>query len=228
MHNTKVKAIIFDIDGTLYKPLEILDTSLVDYWVKRIAEHKRISYENADVLFRKLKSEYKSSTRVLEVVGLGNSIEIIKQAEKYLFKIMRKQIRRDRELVTLIKKIRATFSLYTLRNGTKTGTRLILTLLGFVNRRQSYRKGFGPFDDILPTAELGVTKPDPIVFKNAIKTIGLHPSEIAIVGDRIEVDLIPAKKMGMKTIWVSWGQDDIYKKEVDFVISSIYDMKEII
>ena len=223
-----MKAIIFDVDGTLYEPILELEKVLHEYWIKRIAEVKKLSLPEAETSFRQLKTQYKSSTRVLEVLGLGDPFKISRQAEKYLAPWIRKYVKRDRKTIQLIKKLRQKYSLYVLRNGTKAGTRLILQKLGFENRRPHHVKGFGPFDEIFPTTEFGVTKPHPLIFENALKILKLNPSEIVMVGDRVEVDLAPAKKIGMKTVLVSWGKEMPQSKDVDVTIESIYDMKELI
>lgn len=223
-----IKAIIFDVDGTLYESISELDSILYNYWIKRVGDFKRIKKEEAEILFRNLKSQYKSSTRVIESLGIENTLEILKQAESFMMNPMREHIKPDRKMVKLIKKLRSQFPLYTLRNGTKRGTQFILERLGFENKRGKARAGFGPFEAILPTGELGLTKPHPDIFKNALKMLALNPNEIAMVGDRVEVDLVPAKKVGMKTVWVSWGRRLEDGKGVDVVIDSIYDMEELI
>lgn len=226
-----LKAIIFDVDGTLYESVPALNEGIYDYWVKQVAHLKHLSYEDAEVLYKKMQGEYKSSTRALEVLGLGDAPSIIRQAERNFSRFVRQYVKPDRKLVKLIKKLRGQFSIYTLRNGTKTGTRIRLQKLGFENKRPSHAKGFGPFDDILPTVELGIMKPDSSVFENAIKIIGVPAEEIVVIGDRPEVDLVPAKKVGMKTVWVSWGKQGNSGANipgVDWVIESIYELEELV
>ena len=222
-----VKAIIFDVDGTFYEPVPELNEILHKYWIKRISDFKRIPPEEAEALYRNLKSQYKSSTRVIESIGIENTVEILQQAESFMMNPIRDYIKPDRKMVKLIKNLRSQFPLYTLRNGTRAGTRFILGRLGFENKRGA-RKGYGPFEDILPTGELGFTKPHPEVYKNAMKILGLKPTEVVMVGDRIDVDLVQAKKIGMKTVWVSWGREVDDTHGVDVVIDTIYDMEQLI
>lgn len=224
---TPVKAIIFDVDGTFYEPVPELNEILHKYWIKRISDFKRIQPEEAESLYHNLKSQYKSSTRAIESLGIDSAVEILQQAESFMMNPIREYIKPDRKMVKLIKNLRSQFPLYTLRNGTRAGTRFILGKLGFENKRGS-RKGYGPFEDILPTGELGFTKPHPEVYKNALKILGLKPIEVVMVGDRIEVDLVPAKKSGMKTVWVSWGRENSGTEHIDVVIDTIYDMEELL
>lgn len=65
------------------------------------------------------------------------------------------------------------------------------------------RWGIGKyFDVVVASAEAGCNKPDPEIFRLALKKAGCDPSEAYMVGDRLDNDIVPAKKLGMKTIWV--------------------------
>ncbi|MCR4263378.1 MAG: HAD family hydrolase [Candidatus Roizmanbacteria bacterium] len=224
-----IKAIIFDIDGTLYKPIPELSQELHTYWIKRISDYVRISPEQAEEQYTSLKKKYKSSTLALSSLGIGNPREIIKQAEHHMRAYHKEYILKDRELIKIFKVLKHHYTLATLRNGTRAGTRYILSLLGFSARRDKWKRGFGPFDHILPTVELGPTKPDPRPFQNALKQLALPPDEILIIGDRVEIDLTPAKRFGMKTALVDWGRNSEYdRSSVDSVIETIYEVEELI
>ncbi len=64
------------------------------------------------------------------------------------------------------------------------------------------------FDVIVASAEEGVEKPDIRIFEIALERAGIEASEAVMVGNRIDNDIVPAKKMGMKTIWVKQGTED--------------------
>ncbi|MBI4137491.1 HAD family hydrolase [Candidatus Roizmanbacteria bacterium] len=227
---TKLKAIIFDVDGTLYRPMPELSHELYRYWVKRISDFLRIPEEQAEVRYAELKKKYKSSTLALASLGIGNPREIIKQAEHHMRSYHREYIIKDRDLIKILKVLKHHYTLATLRNGTRAGTRYVLSLLGFSARRDAWKqRGFGPFDFVLPTVELGPTKPAPEPFKNALKQLGFDPSEILVIGDRVEIDLIPAKRFGMKTVLVTWGENIQYDpQDVDSVIETIYEVEDLI
>ncbi|HEX5588732.1 MAG TPA: HAD family hydrolase, partial [Candidatus Limnocylindrales bacterium] len=48
-------------------------------------------------------------------------------------------------------------------------------------------------------------KPDPAFFTRVAEALGLDPSEIAYVGDRIDNDVRPAAAAGMRAIFVRRG-----------------------
>jgi HAD superfamily hydrolase (TIGR01549 family) len=52
------------------------------------------------------------------------------------------------------------------------------------------------------SAELGVSKPDPAIFTAALREAGAAPDRVAMVGDRLDRDVVPAKALGMRTVWV--------------------------
>ena len=60
-------------------------------------------------------------------------------------------------------------------------------------------------DVIVASAEEGVAKPDKRIFEIALKKAGCKAENAVMIGDRIDNDIIPAKKMGMKTIWIKQG-----------------------
>jgi putative hydrolase of the HAD superfamily len=56
-------------------------------------------------------------------------------------------------------------------------------------------------DNVFVSLEEGVRKPSVVLFENACKYIDVKPERCFYVGDRIETDLVPAKKVGYKTIF---------------------------
>ena len=58
----------------------------------------------------------------------------------------------------------------------------------------------------------------------------LHPQEIWMCGDRIEMDLKPAFELGFRTIHMRWGRGAMVKPEpwVDYSIGSLSELKGII
>lgn len=58
---------------------------------------------------------------------------------------------------------------------------------------------------VIASAEEGVAKPDKRIFKIALERSMCSPDGAVMIGDRIDNDIIPAKKMGMATIWVKQG-----------------------
>ena len=60
-------------------------------------------------------------------------------------------------------------------------------------------------DLVIASAEEGVSKPDLRIFQIALDRANCKPEEALMVGDRIDNDIVPANKIGMKTIWIKQG-----------------------
>ncbi len=54
--------------------------------------------------------------------------------------------------------------------------------------------------------ELGYEKPDPRIFAHAVDQAGVDPSRAAMVGDRLDNDVRPAKAAGMYGVWLLRGE----------------------
>lgn len=61
------------------------------------------------------------------------------------------------------------------------------------------------FDAVIASAEAGLAKPDLRIFYMALEQANCLPEEAVMIGDRLDNDIVPAKKIGMKTIWVRQG-----------------------
>lgn len=85
------------------------------------------------------------------------------------------------------------------------------------------------FDVIVASAEIGCAKPDKEIFEKAFELAGCTAEESVMVGDRLDNDIIPAKAIGMKTIWVKNGLAQYQGAELgegvaDYQIGSLSDL----
>lgn len=60
-------------------------------------------------------------------------------------------------------------------------------------------------DLIIASAEEGLEKPDPRIFELALKRADCLPGHAVMIGDRLDNDILPAKRLGLKTIWIRQG-----------------------
>jgi putative hydrolase of the HAD superfamily len=56
------------------------------------------------------------------------------------------------------------------------------------------------------SAIVGIEKPNPAIFELAISKLATPANQIIHIGNRIDTDVLPAKKLGMKTVWVRRGE----------------------
>lgn len=88
------------------------------------------------------------------------------------------------------------------------------------------------FDVVAASAELGVAKPDPLIFKKALELAGCQPCVSVMVGDRLDNDIRPAKELGMRTGWIRKGLSKyqpvaLGKNIADWIIDNLSDLKAI-
>jgi FMN phosphatase YigB (HAD superfamily) len=58
-------------------------------------------------------------------------------------------------------------------------------------------------DFVLVSEEFGVAKPDPEIFREALRLAGVKPEEAIFVGDSVEFDMAGARAAGIPTVWVN-------------------------
>jgi HAD superfamily hydrolase (TIGR01549 family) len=54
--------------------------------------------------------------------------------------------------------------------------------------------------------ELGVEKPDPRIFEFALQRARTSADRTAMVGDRLDYDVLPAARVGIRTVWMLRGE----------------------
>ena len=86
------------------------------------------------------------------------------------------------------------------------------------------------FNVLACSCKVGVAKPNPGVFKHALKQAGASPSQAWYIGDQVEYDVAPAKALGMKTALVDYygkikeadrGAANIYAPSLSLAVSEI-------
>jgi len=86
------------------------------------------------------------------------------------------------------------------------------------------------FDVMVDSALVGVRKPDPEIFRIAIRELGVAPAETFVIGDSYERDVAPAKIIGCRTIWLrgrSWTTPSS-TASADYTIAELEDVRQIL
>ncbi len=85
------------------------------------------------------------------------------------------------------------------------------------------------FTFILGSAEAGVAKPDPRIFRLALEKAGCEPHEAVMIGDRPDNDIYPAKQLGLKTIRIRQGTSyaQLPKSEAYEADATVHSLEEI-
>ena len=94
--------------------------------------------------------------------------------------------------------------------------------------------GIGKYIELMvASAEEGVAKPDPEIFHRALQRVGCKPEEAVMVGDRLDNDILPAKQLGMKTIWCRQGFGGLLKEwgndaAPDIIVQNLQEVCELL
>lgn len=80
------------------------------------------------------------------------------------------------------------------------------------------------FKDV--SEDFNLRKPDPEFFKAIFRVTGADPNKSAIIDDNIERGLIPAKKLGMTTVWFKLEDRKIIY-DIDFTVTGLRELLRI-
>ncbi len=88
-------------------------------------------------------------------------------------------------------------------------------------------------DLVIASAEEGVAKPDKRIFEIALTKAVCIPEQAIMIGDRIDNDIIPAKAIGMKTIWIKQGFGGLWTiqkedEKADYCIANLTELCDLI
>lgn len=82
----------------------------------------------------------------------------------------------------------------------------------------------GMFSSIIESAVVGVRKPNPRIFTLGVEALGLEPTEVTVVGDSFDKDILPAKKAGCRTVWFKgegWTDETHDESQADRIITDL-------
>ena len=84
-------------------------------------------------------------------------------------------------------------------------------------------------DLVIASAEEGVSKPNPKIFEIALQRAKCEANKAIMIGDRIDNDIMPAKKMGMRTIWIKQGFGGYWQitgddEKPDYIVENIIEI----
>jgi HAD superfamily hydrolase (TIGR01549 family) len=206
----RVRYLLWDIDGTLYRSREELAEAILDETYSRISSGLSIPYEEARRRFLALYSELGGATAA--VIKLGLSRELIQQAVDSVDKT--KYVRRDPRLREMLEVKLRDFTHIIVTNTSKRGTLRTLEILGLSPNI---------FQGIITADDVHRSKPDTEPFEKALEMTGELADQHVSIGDREKVDIAPAKKLGMRTIFV-WG----ISKLADASVATVYGVPEIL
>jgi HAD superfamily hydrolase (TIGR01549 family) len=205
-----VKILIWDFDGTLFRPNPELFRDVRESEYRAIMEHTGWTREKTIEEFHKLhKVTIQSATAVVSKLCNIPIAAAAVESEKYFDR--KKYLRRDPRLSSMFERLKG-FRHFIFANGVIALHKEALKVLGIPA---------DTFEEFVTSEIVGVTKPDPAGFMYIMKKTGLTPSAHLMIGDRELVDLVPAKALGMHTCLV-WS--DTKSAIADVTLPTVYDV----
>lgn len=201
-----IKAIGFDVDGTLYHAPDAMSMEVGKILIQKAAEALSQDPDDLAEEYIKRRDEYRSNTQTLNSFGLDGE-KIFQEVWDGI--AIEKYVLPDKKLVKMMAELKKKYKIFLISNGTGSQVERKLTYLGL---------DFNDFDPRIYCYDQGWVKPDPQPFLAAIESLDLKPEEIVYVGDREDIDVEGALAVGMKTIFVG-GKSD----KATVSIESVYD-----
>lgn len=198
----EIKWLFFDVGSTLIDESRVYEDRM-----KKIAELSGITpqqiYEHAISLYRRNK---KGDLEIAKQLG----IELPKWESQY------EKLYTDSE--NCLKRLSRNYEIGIIANQ-PLGTSERLENLGV----RKY------IDLVIASAEEGVSKPDRRIFEIALERSGCKPEKAVMIGDRIDNDIVPAKQLGMKTIWIKQGFGSLWtvmdeSEKADIEVNNLSDI----
>lgn len=88
------------------------------------------------------------------------------------------------------------------------------------------------FTKIIDSYDIGIRKPDPLIWEAGIKLLNLNYDETLVIGDSYINDIAPAKYLGCKAIWLKskgWNNQNQFEHySADKIINNLNDLKSIL
>lgn len=229
MDYTNIKGIIFDYGGTIdsngnhwseiiwdgYKSasVQISKEQFREAYVYAERELAKAPYIKADddfydLLYIKMRIELEwlVSNGVIENIGLER---LAREIASYCNEQARLSVEQAKVVVEMLSK---RFPLVLVSN--------------FYGNVEAVLEGFGIrdyFQNIVESAVVGVRKPDPAIFQLGVDALALRSDEVLVIGDSYKKDIVPARAIGCKVMWLKgkgWSvQED--EQEDSSIIESL-------
>ncbi len=208
----KIKDIFFDLDHTLWdfernselafeKLFELyevplaLDEFLAVYSPINIAYWERFRKEEVSKVDLR-RGRLSDSFSVFSLQYDNETLD--RMAETYIEELPKNNHLFDGVLPTL-DYLKSKYRLHIITNGFHQVQHLKLSNSGLIHY----------FDSVTTSEEVGLKKPNPIIFQKALEKAKAHPGASVMIGDNFEADILGAELVGMKTIFFDYWKEQV-------------------
>ena len=211
-----ITALLFDFGGTIDGPAHWLDRFLASYRVAGI----EITRADLDPAFAHATRTGYGATRVVARFGITDLVRfLVGHQFEYLYRSgpewLRERLRaagasgrhRFVESVTnsFVRETNPGLAhsrevIGPLRSRFKLG--IVSNFYGNLDRVLEEAKLARYFAAVVDSSRAGVFKPDPRIYEAALKKLQCTAESVAMIGDSLAKDCAPARKLGMRTVWL--------------------------
>ena len=204
-----IKNFIFDCDGVLYRDLDAVFGQVSRRMTEYIAKKLNLDFKKAKELQTNYFHKYNTSLNGLMIHHDINPSEFLKYVHEINLDFMEKDLVLRKELLKLNAKK------FVFTNGSHEHIVNITKNLGI----------YDLFDGAFDITDCNyIPKPAIEPYKTLINKFNIKPEETVFIED-IAKNLEPAKKLGMKTVWLInneyWGKKDSDKDFIDLKIENL-------
>ena len=217
-----ITALLFDFGGTLDGPAHWLDRFIASYRAAGVD----ISRAELDPAFDHATRMGYGATRIVARFGMTDLVRfLVGHQFEYLRKSGPDQLRATLENSgaagrhRLVEAVTNSFVRETaagmshsrdivapLKSRFKLG--VVSNFYGNLDRVLEEAKLDRLFNAVADSSRIGIFKPDLGIFEAALKKIQCAPESVAMIGDSLGKDCAPARKLGMRTVWLRTEQRD--------------------
>jgi putative hydrolase of the HAD superfamily len=219
-----IKAVIFDLDDTLYDTTLQVDKARENAVKAMVAaglqtEEEKAAAALAEVVSKKGSNYENHYDDLLNALGCENNPKIIAAGVVAYHEAKKTYLVPYPGTIPTLLKLREKG----LRIGIVTDGRPVKQWEKLI------RLGLADFFDAVVVSDGHEQKPSPKPFLKAASELGVRPSECVIVGDRLDRDISGGKKAGMRAIQLTRGKHSRMKpadahEEPDCIVSTIGDV----
>jgi len=246
------RVVLFDFHNTLatcdpWLELEIktlpalaLDKLRLDGFLEGLPSH---SQDEATNLFRDMRARVRSSG--MELSALDGTREVLTSMGYYVPDEALASVVEALEDACLPSVEMVPGAHECLRSLTEMGCRLgVVSSAGFppfVERALEMLGLRAYFSEVVTSAEEGIYKSDPEIFRRAVARLDAQPSEAVHVGDHALYDVTAARRAGLSTIWFAanaertarlhaadWEELERAGSEADAAVASLLEVPEVV
>ncbi|WP_460596231.1 HAD family hydrolase [Geomonas sp. Red276] len=183
-----IKAIVFDLDGTLYQNEQMGDQVNLSA-CRYIAQLKGVSVEEADLMLEEARASLAGLAATLSqaVISLGGNMHDLHER-------MAREVRpegllaEDERVVDLLRDLAGRFEIHIYTNNNRSLSARIMKIIGVAEL----------FDKVFTIEDFWRPKPDEEALTSILDAIGKKAEETLFVGDRYQVDLALPATLGAR------------------------------